>query len=254
MTNLPKYIEKQPAVRQTNSLIRSTKTGINALTEYESKLYFYCIAMASLANGGGTIQDREYSIDIKEFAEASGIRIDNARTLLTENLKTIGKKSVEIKTEKGNGHFFRFSYIIEQEDKILYKLSLDILQYINPDYDSVHWTRIFLNNLLALKGVNNLRLYEYICSWKSNKQVVLTKEEYLRIMGKDSDTYALDTEFRRTLFYKPIDYLNKHTDLELSGRKTKDGKYMLSIKNKDSITIGKFVKEEEGSEDVRQET
>lgn len=47
--------KKLNVIRQSNKLVTASSVGENALTEYETKLYFYCIAKSG-------IEDKFYSI------------------------------------------------------------------------------------------------------------------------------------------------------------------------------------------------
>jgi plasmid replication initiation protein len=223
-------IHKNPLLNMSKDLIVIKSNLLNEarykLSKEEQKLLLYVVAMLK-EDGKNFLKGSK--IYVKDFVSLLGISGHNKYervALMTENL--LGKRLIIRTTEslKQMNWFTTFEYIWK-DGTVDVKMNPDIIEYF-IDLKR-HFVKYKLSNILTLKSVYSIRIYELMKQNFYKKKVIYSLEELKEILGVEIDEYKRSRDFRINVLDKAFEEINDKTDIKFSFKEIRKGRTVTDI-------------------------
>lgn len=184
----------------------------------------------------------EYEFNIRDYCKICGIDYDNGKNYM--NIKSILKKlsdrSMWLETETGEVLCRWLSKVWTNKRSGIVKIRIDedLAPYL---FDlKERFTQYQLYNILAMKSMFSVRLYEIMKSYAFQKSKVFNLDELKRLlMVDDVKSYKEFSPFRQKVLEVAECEINRLTDLNISFKPITKGRKVIkikfTIKYKDSI-------------------
>jgi plasmid replication initiation protein len=222
-------------VTKHNDFVRYKKLKETPLTLTEKKLVNYAISALTLED----LQGSQFPLQVfklSEFCEAIGIKRDGASRAINKTTFSILGKPFEIIRPSFNGEkpkiaqcnwFTRCDY--DPEDSTLtirfHESLIPFVLQLKGEY-----TTYRIEEILRMKNLYSPDWYEFFKSYMSLKSDhEMTIDEIRRLLVVQ-DKYKKDIEVIRNCVRKPIEEINKKTDIFVEIEEVKQGNKIVSIK------------------------
>ena len=226
-------IHKNPLFNMSKDLIVIKSNLLNEarykLSKEEQKLLLYVVAMLK-EDGQNFLKGSK--IYIKDFINLLGISGHNKYervALMTENL--LGKRLIIKTTEslKQMNWFTTFEYIWK-DGTVEVKMNPDTIEYF-IDLKK-HFVKYKLSNILTLKSVYSIRIYELMKQNLYKKTVTYSLDEIKNILGVENDEYKRSRDFRINVLDRAFEEINDKTDIKFSFEEIRKGRTVTDIEFK----------------------
>ena len=205
---------------KSNELIRNARYS---LSELEQKFIVFLISKIEKNDK----ELKEVTINLKEYCNIAGLEYSGGSiAYIKNNIQELSNKSWWIDNLDGSSTLFRWIDTVSiygETIKIILSESLKpYLIDLKQDFSKYE-----LINILVLRGKYTVRLYELFksYSWKGEWRVKV--KELRNIIN--CDKYKQFKEFNRNVLKYSIEEINKHTDLNISYKTIREGKFVNEI-------------------------
>ena len=205
---------------------------------------------------------RKYQISIKEFSEMLGLKGNAKYEEIKEVALRLQKKSVFIKEENGfvTTNWVSSQRYIEGEGIIELAFSPELKPYLLQLKS--HFTSYRLSNILSLKSIYSIGLYQLVKKWQHLGKWSCPVEDLKEILGATTSTFDRYNLFKVRVLEVAIKELNAKTDVNVTFEEIKKGRKVEKIEFRirharekeiqlPKAEIAKQPKEKVENEDVR---
>ena len=197
------------------------------LSKEEQKLLLFVVAMLK-EDGENFIKGSK--IYVKDFISLLGITGHNKYervALMTESLleKRLIIRTTESLTQMN--WFTTFKYIWK-DGSVKVRMNPDIIEYF-IDLKN-HFVKYKLSNILTLKSVYSIRIYELMKQNLWKKTVTYSLEELKDILGVEVEEYKRSRDFRINVLDKAFEEINDKTDIKFEFTEIRRGRSVTDIK------------------------
>lgn len=211
-------------VVKANTLIRNTRYS---LSEQEQKILIYLLSKIDRND----TEIKNVRVNLYDYCEIAGISRDsNNLAYIKKSIKNIADTSWWIATDKDTEILFRWIDTVElnKEDSnciINIKLSSSLKPFLLEL--TKNFTQYELINILALRGKYTIRMYEILKSYMFHGIWRVRIDELREII--ECNKYKQFKEFNRNILKPSIKEINEYTDIEVSYKMIKEGKFITEI-------------------------
>lgn len=221
MDKKEKRDEVQQPVVIANEIIQKRRYE---LTKMEQKAVLYMISKIKPDDSGLT----EYEFSIKRFCEICNLNKDTGTysQYLKDMLVKLSREPLVIPTGERRTlitHWFSSAEINEETDTVYITFAQRLLPYLFDLQNRYKYTLFCLENVLPMKSVYGIRLYEYLKSirFTGNKQT-LTLDELRERVGCEGK-YKQFSEVRIYILEPAMKDINLYTDIKVRYEAKKTG-------------------------------
>lgn len=222
-------LARNELVVKSNDLIRSARYS---LSELEQKFIVFLISKIDKDDK----ELKQVSIKLKDYCAIAGIEYSGGSiSYLKKNIQNLSDKSYWIKDENGTDILFRWIDTVSIKGETVKIILSDSLKPYLIELKQ-NFSKYELINVLSLRGKYAVRLYELFKSylWQGYWRISVTELKEIINCNK----YNQFKEFNRSVLKNSIDEINRYTDIEISYKTIKDGRFITEIEFK--------IKEKEG--------
>lgn len=219
--------EKTKLVRKHNRLINACYT----LSLSEQRLILMAVCNAE---GDKTTLSRPMTIFARDFAELYNISMDASYSALESAAAQLFERKfswANIENGKHVTHTRRWIYgvdYIKDSGSLRIHFSPDVIPYLAELQNQFTYYKI--ENVVNLKSVYAIRLYELICAWRNVKSMPMISIDELRYkLGVAEDEYTLMYNFKTRVLNFAIKQINEHSDLKVNYRQHKNGRKIVGF-------------------------
>ena len=214
---MPSPINNRDLVVKSNYLVEASYR----LTTQEQRLLLHLVSLIKPND-----QDfHSYQIRIKEFNELIGIQDEAGYSRTKALTKTLRERTVIIRDPKNDTelqagwlssakYFNRKGYVELRFDPELKPYLLQLKEF---------FTQYEFKNVIQLKRVHSIRLYELLKQYERIGERLFEVEELKRIMGIRPDEYKFYANFKKKVLEPARIELKKRTDLNFNYKEKKQG-------------------------------
>lgn len=182
-------------------------------------------------------KNKQYKINIREFAASFGINGEGILALFKNATKDLLSKPVILEDENGTIQFNWISSAVyhDQESFVILKFDSILRPYLLEIKDK--FTLFLLNCFSGLKSYYSIRIYMLLKQYTKIGYRKFKLKELREILGVGEDEYKLYSDFRARALQKAKDEINAHTDIKISFEEEKIARkvdeIVFSIEEKD---------------------
>lgn len=211
-------------VTQGNNLIEARHK--KPLTAREQKIILTMVSMIEPSDK----DFKDYMISIRDFHEMLGLEGREHYTEIKSVVESLMTKVVEIPLEdKGwlMTHWVSTARYIDGSGVIQLRFAPELKPYL-LQLKTV-FTSYKLNNILSLKSVYAIRLYELMKKWQQVAQWKCSIDSLREKLGASNKSYNLYGNFKNKILIPAIKELNEQTDLFIRYTEVKKGRKVDAI-------------------------
>lgn len=211
-------------VTQGNNLIEARHK--KPLTAREQKIILTMVSMIEPSDK----DFKDYMISIRDFHEMLGLEGREHYTEIKSVVESLMTKVVEIPLEdKGwlMTHWVSTARYIDGSGVIQLRFAPELKPYL-LQLKTV-FTSYKLNNILSLKSVYAIRLYELMKKWQQIAQWKCSVDSLREKLGASNKSYNLYGNFKNKILIPAIKELNEQTDLFIRYTEVKKGRKVDAI-------------------------
>ena len=211
-------------VTQGNNLIEARHK--KPLTAREQKIILTMVSMIEPSDK----DFKDYMISIRDFHEMLGLEGREHYTEIKTVVESLMTKVVEIPLEdKGwlMTHWVSTARYIDGSGVIQLRFAPELKPYL-LQLKTV-FTSYKLNNILSLKSVYAIRLYELMKKWQQVSQWECSIDSLRGKLGASNKSYNLYGNFKNKILIPAIKELNEQTDLFIQYTEVKKGRKVDAI-------------------------
>ena len=182
----------------------------------------------------------EYSINLRETAEITGLGEKSLYRDLKEIMRNLDKIKFKIEDDKNEilKSIFPFQDYDYEEGVLKFALSRKFKSYVLEHQEG--YTKYFLRNIRPMKSIYSIRIYELLkqyepCGSKSRRFIISELQEMLQC------SYERFNHFKTKVIEKAIKEINEHSDITTSYFLEKKGRtnhwITFTINTKQNINI-----------------
>jgi len=210
-----------------NSMIVKHNSLIRSRYDYSMAELRIILSIASMVNKKDD-DFEEYSVNAGDYAKMMKANKQNQITLLKNLGRSLMSKPLEIPQEDGIlicNWFSSYRYI-DGECRIVCTFDPKLKPYML--HLKEEFTQYKLENILKMKSVYAIRLYEIAKSWENRGSFTVTVENFKNMFGI-SDKYKMYADFKKKVILKAVLEINTHTDIEISFKERKKERKIVSL-------------------------
>lgn len=217
-------------VRKANQLIQRNRFD---MTIREQRLLLYCISRIKPKDTGA----ERYSINIRDVCAACGI-VENvtggAYNAMKEAVKKLDSFNFELIDDGGRRHIVHWirSVVIDPEGKRRASIQFEFDPKIVPYLFDVrkYFTQYELSNVLKMKSVYGVRLYELAKSYQNIREKSFDLKELRYLLGAEEKSYDRYSNLKQKIIEPAMNELRMYSDLKIDYLEIKDGRKVTGIK------------------------
>ena len=217
-------------VRKSNQLIQKNRFD---MTIREQRLLLYCISRIKPKDTGA----ERYSINIRDVCVACGI-VENvtggAYNAMREAVKKLDSFNFELIDDEGRRHIVHWirSVVIDPEGKRRASIQFEFDPKIVPYLFDVrkYFTQYELGNVLKMKSVYGVRLYELVKSYENIREKSFDLSEIRYLLGAEEKSYDRYSNLKQKIIEPAMNELRMYSDLKVDYLEIKDGRKVTGIK------------------------
>ncbi len=197
------------------------------LSKEEQKLLLYVVAMLK-EDGENFIKGSK--IYVKDFISLLGITGHNKYERVALMTESLLEKRLVIRTKESltqMNWFTTFKYIWK-DGSVKVRMNPDIIEYF-IDLKN-HFVKYKLSNILTLKSVYSIRIYELMKQNLWKKTVTYSLEELKDILGVEEIEYKRSVDFKRRVLDPAFEEINGKTDIKFIFTEIRRGRTVTDIK------------------------
>lgn len=216
-------------VRKANQLIQKNRFD---MTVREQRLLLYCISRIKPTDKGGEL----YKIKIRDVCRASGI----SREIDGESYKAVYDALKKLDS-------FNFTLIDENNKKDIFVhwirdteidrnpggfISFRFDPKITPYLFNVrkYFTQYELGNVMQMKSVYGIRLYELVKSYENIHEKTFDLRELRYLLGAEEKSYDRYSNLKQKIIDPAINEILAYSDLKVTAIEVKQGRKVTGIK------------------------
>lgn len=233
-------VERTYPVFKDNRLIQNVTRRKYQLTVMEQKVLCYILSkIKPSVNNAGEPQNM-IQFEIRQFCRVCGLDYDNGNNY--RSVKTALDRLAENSfwLDYGEGEF-RFQWIATpdiQRGKGLIEVEIPkkVMPYL---YElSEKFTSYQLYNILGLKSAYSIMLYEFFKSYAYRKRITVSIDDLRTYLGIEEGKYREYKQFRRGVLERSLKEIEEYTDVRVTFRPIRKGRYYSSIEFAISVVSG----------------
>jgi plasmid replication initiation protein len=183
---------------------------------------------------------KEYNLNIQGVGEFIGLKNSDVYErigLASDNLLNRRLDFVEFNA-KGKKTFIKVNLIssaryTEGSSTLTIKIDPELKPYlIAISGKETPFTKYMIKNILKLNSSYSIRLYEILKQWQRVGHIKFELEELKGMLGVDSKSYNIFSEFERNVLKIAVSEINRLTDININYEKIKKGRKIGSIEFK----------------------
>ena len=213
-----------------NELIQTVAKRKYELTALEQKVLGYILSLIKPAQDITCQPIYVYEFSIRDFCRVCGINYDSGTNYenVKKALKRLADNSFWLDSEDDELYFqwITTPRIRKKTGKVVIKISDDVMPYLYNLQEK--FTTYELYQILALKSGHSIALYELLKSYAFKKNVTLTIENIKRCLSIEGK-YKEYKAFRRKIIEPALEEINEFTDLDVTWRPIREGRFYTSI-------------------------
>ncbi|MBQ1778955.1 MAG: replication initiation protein [Acidaminococcaceae bacterium] len=216
-------------VRKANQLIQKNRFD---MTVREQRLLLYCISRIKPTDKGGEL----YKIKIRDVCRASGIsrEIDGeAYKAVYDALKKLDSFNFTLIDENNKKdifvHWIRDTEIDRNPGGFI---SFRFDPKITPYLFNVrkYFTQYELGNVMQMKSVYGIRLYELVKSYENIHEKTFDLRELRYLLGAEEKSYDRYSNLKQKIIDPAINEILAYSDLKVTAIEVKQGRKVTGIK------------------------
>ena len=227
-------------VRKSNQLIQKNRFD---MTVREQRLLLYCISRIKPTDKGTEV----YKISIRDVCAACGIA-DNvtggAYNAMKDALKKLDSFNFFMKDDEGRDHLVHWieHVVIDPERKKRACVQFNFDPRIVPYLFDVrkYFTQYELGNVLQMKSVYGIRLYELVKSYENIREKSFDLRELRYLLGAETRAYDKYSFLKMRVLDPAINELRMYSDLKIDYIPLHDGQPIPEGK-REKVTGIKFI-------------
>lgn len=211
-------------VTQGNDLIEARHK--KPLTAREQKIILTMVSMIEPADK----DFKDYVISIKEFHEMLGLEGREHYTEMKKVIESLMSKVVEIPLEDKSWlmtHWVSTAKYLDGSGAIQLRFAPELKPYLLQLKTA--FTSYKLTNILSLKSVYAIRLYELMKKWQLITKWECSIESLREKLGASNKSYNVYGNFKNKILAPSINELNEQTDLHIQYKEIKKGRKVTGI-------------------------
>lgn len=217
-------------VRKANQLIQRNRFD---MTIREQRLLLYCISKIKPTDKG----TETFTISIRDVCAACGIA-DNitggAYKAMKEAVKKLDSFNFELKDTSGRRHIVHWirSVVIDPEEKNRACIQFEFDPKIVPYLFNVrkYFTQYELGNVLQMRSVYGVRLYELVKSYENIREKSFTLAELRYLLGAETKAYDKYSFLKMRVLDPAVNEVKEYSDLKVDYIEIKEGRKVTGIK------------------------
>jgi len=217
-------LETNFLVTQSNGLIEARQK--KPLSAREQKIILTMVSMIQPTDEDFIF----YEISIREFHEMLGLESREHYTQIKEIVENLMSKVIEIPQVDGGWlmtHWVSTAQYIKGEGAIRLKFVPELKPYLLQLKSQ--FTSYRLSNVLSLKSVYSIRLYELMKRWQHLGQWTCLVEDLREKLGATTKTYNLYGNLKNKILIAATNEINEKTDLHITFEEIKKGRKVVKI-------------------------
>lgn len=212
-------------ITQSNSLIEARH--IKPLSITEQKIILTMVSMIQ-----PTDKDfHSYEILINEFKELCGLKSEGIYSEVKRTVRTLMEKIIEIPNGDGKGwimtHWISSAEYVAGEGSIRLNFDPRLKPYLLQLKSA--FTSYRLSNILSLKSVYSIRLYELTKKWQHISKWTVAVDRLRPMLGVAEGKLELYGHFKSRALTPALKEVNEKTDIFLSFTEIKKGRKVEKI-------------------------
>jgi len=212
-------LETNFLVTQSNGLIEARQK--KPLSAREQKIILTMVSMIQPSDDDFIF----YEISIREFHEMLGLESREHYTQIKEIVENLMSKVIEIPQANGDWlmtHWVSTAQYIKGEGAIRLKFVPELKPYLLQLKNQ--FTSYRLSNVLSLKSVYSIRLYELMKRWQHLGRWTCLVEDLREKLGATTKTYNLYGNLKNKILIAATNEINEKTDLHITFKEIKKGR------------------------------
>lgn len=212
-------LETNFLVTQSNGLIEARQK--KPLSAREQKIILTMVSMIQPSDEDFIF----YEISIREFHEMLGLESREHYTQIKEIVENLMSKVIEIPQANGDWlmtHWVSTAQYIKGEGAIRLKFVPELKPYLLQLKSQ--FTSYRLSNVLSLKSVYSIRLYELMKRWQHLGRWTCLVEDLREKLGATTKTYNLYGNLKNKILIAATNEINEKTDLHITFKEIKKGR------------------------------
>lgn len=217
-------LAKKQAVIQHNNLIEARYR----LTLQEKRLVLWLVSQVKKEDD----DFKPHVLSIGEFAEIAKIERDGAYKELPQITEKLMQKIIKIRSLENN-ELLQVSWLNSarykfKEGKVILKFSSDLKPFLLQIKEK--FTKANLQDLMVLKSIYAIRLYELLKQYVSTGERITTLESLREYCGIERNQYKNYNDFKRKILEISEREINLKTDILISYEEQKTSRKVTSIR------------------------
>ena len=216
------YVKKN-FVTKSNSLVEARYR----LSLQESRVILWLLSQIKVND-----EDfKRYHLDIKRFSEITGLSVDNQYAQLKKITRNIVKQSLEI-YEPEKQTILHVSWL----SAAFYELTkgyvvLEFSPYLKPYLLKIksHFTTIQTGDLLKLKSIYSIRIFELLKQYETIGKRVISLEELRSYCGIKLNQYRNYNAIKLYIIERAANEINSKTEYEVNYTEIKESRKVVAI-------------------------
>ncbi len=201
-------------VYKSNNVVEAAfKLSLN-----EQKVILFCISKHDTRQP--LTADDRFTITASEFAELTGVEVNNAYGMLKEVADNLFNRYVVInnpdatnsKIKQRKTRWISSIDYMTDDGALSVRFAADMLPYLSELKSQ--FTRYELKNIGGMTSGYGIRLYELLSQYRTFGRREMTIE-WLRSHLELNDNYSVLADFKKRVIVPAVDNINKHSDLTL---------------------------------------
>jgi plasmid replication initiation protein len=235
-------IDEKTAVVKSNQLIEASYK----LTTQEQRIILLLASMVKRTDEDFKL----YRINIKDFLDIVGIKDQGKYKEIKELTKKLVKKELTIIKEDGNP--LQMTWLASADyfrGYVELEFSIKLKPYLLRLKD--RYTTYQLKNVIKLKGMYSIRMYELLKASQYKGEVRYTIDELKAMLGIDPDKYTQYGHFNIKVLKPAHDEIEKKTDLRYSMTPQKKDRKIVGVWFFIQKEIAKKSKEQKEEDEIK---
>src|SRR5690606_37807613 len=173
---------------------------------------------------------KKYEMYIKDFHEMLGLEGREHYTQIKEIVKNLMSKVIEIPYSNGDYLLANWASSVKYrsgEGKIEFTFSPDLKPYLLQLKKA--FTSYRLSNILSLKSVYSIRLYELMKKWQHIGRWEVPIESLREKLGAITKTYELYGNLKSRVLNPAVKEVNEKTDMQVLFKEIRKGRKVIKI-------------------------
>lgn len=209
-----------------NKLIVKSNPLIRARYDYSMAELRLIITVVSQINSND-IDFKEYSLQAKEYSEMIDSKFKDEYARLQELGNKLMSKPIKIQLSAKNflicNWFNGFKY---ENGEIKVSFHPDLKPHLLQLKEQ--FTSYKLENILKMKSIYSIRIYELAKSWESKGSFTMDLNELKEVLGA-KETYPLYADFKKRVLERALIDINENSDIVLIFREIKTARKVTAI-------------------------